>query len=161
MCFKSHGIKNSLTIFSFYYLSSPPLRLRGILKSPAMLFRYAMACRSHCNDDSPGSNGTTTSTMTSSGLVDSGLEKKMHLATLKLESKFKVPPPIFLGEGGRGEARVSSLNQPSLENCSKKKSGGHERIKPNTQRTPTTCFSSNFRFDVPNQGEKKHVLKQS
>ena len=24
MCFKSHGIKNSLTIFSFYYLSSPP-----------------------------------------------------------------------------------------------------------------------------------------
>ena len=103
-------------------------------------------------------------------------KKKMHLATLKLESKFKVPPPIFLGEGGRGEARVmfcsgqnpfrdlesgGSLNQPSLENCSKKKSGGHERIKPNTQRTPTTCFSSNFRFDVPNQGEKKHVLKQS
>lgn len=108
MCFKSHGIKNSLTIFSFYYLSSPPLRLRGILKSPAMLCRYAMACRSHCNDDSPGSNGTTTSTMTSSGLVDSGLEKNAF-GYPEIGIEIQSSTTYFFGGGGKGRGSCHVL----------------------------------------------------
>lgn len=145
----------------------PPQRLRGILESPAMLCRYAMACRSHCNDDSPGSNGPTTSTMTSGGLQN---RRNKHLATLKLESKFKVPP-IFLGEGGEGSCHVlkwpksisrsgGSPNRPSLENCTKKNPVAMKESNPipNEQQQHLAIPPI---LDMTFRNRKKHVLKQS